>query len=119
MRRLGKQRVEALQIINILEGKPSKWANHPIVSMWKGYTESLKLYCNIMIKQWIYRGYNNNMILYDIDIDKLIMPFWLGDKELHLSHQSNLVRKKPEYYKSIFPNVPNNLPYKWIRPKSL
>jgi hypothetical protein len=42
-KRLGKQRVEALQILNILRGKPTKsgksykgYINHPIVNMWKG-----------------------------------------------------------------------------------
>ena len=38
-RRLGKQRVEAMQIHNILTGKneSSAWVNHPAVKMWKGH----------------------------------------------------------------------------------
>jgi hypothetical protein len=38
-RRLGKQRVEVYQIINILEGKnkTNGWVNHPAVKMWIGY----------------------------------------------------------------------------------
>ena len=45
-RRLGKQRVEAFQILNILEGKTTKagWKHHPAVLMWKGYENALKKY---------------------------------------------------------------------------
>ena len=43
-RRLGKQRVEAFQILNILEGKTTKagWKHHPAVLMWEGYENALK-----------------------------------------------------------------------------
>ena len=38
-KRLGKQRVEAKQILNILLGETTKagWTNHPAVLMWSGY----------------------------------------------------------------------------------
>ena len=38
-KRLGKQRVEAKQILNILLGETTKtgWRNHPSVLMWYGY----------------------------------------------------------------------------------
>ena len=47
-RRLGKQRVEAYQILNVLTGKSkgNGWKNHPAVKMWKGYENALKLYLN-------------------------------------------------------------------------
>jgi hypothetical protein len=112
-RRLGKQRPEAMQILNAINDPNNGWHNHPVVRMWTGYEEALKLYCNIMIIEWKRRGYNSNMELYDIDLDKLVMPHWLGDEELHRSHQSNLVRKNPEYYGGKFPEVPDNLPYIW------
>ena len=43
-RRLGKQRVEAFQILNILEDitPNSRWKTHPAVLMWKGYENALK-----------------------------------------------------------------------------
>ena len=42
-RRLGKQRVEAMQIINCLEGTGSThWTRHPAVRMWVGHTTALK-----------------------------------------------------------------------------
>ena len=58
-RRLGKQRVEANQILNIISGnaKTNAWRNHPAVKMWNGFQESLKQYRNIIIIEWINRGY--------------------------------------------------------------
>jgi hypothetical protein len=38
------------------------------------------------------------------------LPFWVGDEVLHLSHQSNLKRKAPEYYD--FKVAPTS-PYLW------
>lgn len=44
------------------------------------------------------------------------IPPWLGMRALHLSHQSNLVRKDPEHYGRLFQNVPGDLPYVWPVP---
>jgi hypothetical protein len=41
------------------------------------------------------------------------LPPWLGDDELHRSHQSALVRKDPDHYRPLFPDVPDDLPYVW------
>ena len=50
-KRLGKQRVEALQIHNIISGKRTTggWINHPVVKMWTGYDQLLAYYHNTMI----------------------------------------------------------------------
>jgi len=42
-RRLGKQRVEARQILNILleNRKNGGWVNHPCTKMWRGYHDAL------------------------------------------------------------------------------
>lgn len=42
-RRLGKQRVEGLQILNALD-KGGAWRNHPAVKMWTGYRGALARY---------------------------------------------------------------------------
>ena len=34
-KRLGKQRVEALQILNTLTGRSEGWSQHPAVKMWR------------------------------------------------------------------------------------
>ena len=68
-RRLGKQRVEAYQILNVLSGKGKKnkngtvaWSNHPAVKMWKGYEKALALYGYTMCLEWKYRGYKDSLL---------------------------------------------------------
>jgi len=82
-RRLGKQRVEAYQIINTLEGRSSGWKNHPIVKMWEGHEEALKVYYNVICKEWIRRGFKHNMGFYRIKKKRLSYPAWLGREEFH------------------------------------
>ena len=62
--------------------------------------------------EWCARGYKNTMQY--LPIDDLVMPYWLGNEKLHLSHQSNLMRKDPVYYGQFDWQVPDNLPYIWI-----
>ena len=114
-RRLGKQRIEAKQIYNIITGntKSKAWQNHPAVLMWKGYSLALALYHDCCILEWIKRKYINNMLLLSPKLSNIKMPPWLGNKEFHLSHRSNLYRKNPEWYGKFGWNVPPNLPYIW------
>lgn len=112
-RRLGNQRVEARQIINVLEGKTTAWQHHPIVRMWREHTDALKHYFNIISQEWMHRGYKHSMGFYNLP-QTIFFPQWLGREDLHLSHQSNLVRKKPECYREFFPNIPDDLPYIWL-----
>ena len=111
-RRLGKQRVEAYQIINALEGKSKGWVNHPATKMWAANIDALKLYCNIAIEKWIGRGYKNTMKFYPTN-NKVDMPSWLGDIYLHASHRSNLLRKDREFYGQYKWNEPHDLEYVW------
>ena len=116
-RRLGKQRVEAFQIhiIIIQPDYRGRWANHPAVKMWRGYGNALKLYVNVMIAEWVRRGYRNTMLTYPIDreTDDILLPWWLGDPLFHDSHKSNLLRKFPAYYSQFHWDVPDDLPYVW------
>jgi len=112
-RRLGKQRVEAYQILNTLTINPkSRWRNHPAVKMWRGYEDALRLYINCMIFEWKSRGYKNNMKIYDVD-NNISFPTWFGDEKFHKSHRSNLLRKYPEWYEKFGWVEPNDLPYFW------
>jgi hypothetical protein len=113
-RRLGKQRVETFQVLNILlDRTPTKgWRNHPVTRMWSGYEEALKLYQNYTIQEWISRGYKNTMKLEEVDLNVVIMPPWFGVEEFHQSHRSNLLRKDYEYYSQFF-NEPSDLEYLW------
>lgn len=51
-RRLGKQRVECLQILNALTGKSTGWVNHPVVRAWKGHELSLCCYGLRVCTEW-------------------------------------------------------------------
>jgi hypothetical protein len=43
-KRLGKQRVEVIQIVRALTVPGYAWASHPAVLMWKGHEEALGRY---------------------------------------------------------------------------
>ncbi|MGX9924157.1 MSMEG_6728 family protein [Streptomyces sp. NPDC002248] len=116
-RRLGKQRVETLQILNALTGVSRGWGNHPITRMWAGYESALLLYGVTICSEWLARGYNDTCLgkmsaLLEFDPSPP-MPSWMGLPKLHLSHQSNLVRKDPGFYGPKFPFIPSNLDYVW------
>ncbi len=113
-RRLGKQRVEAMQILNILckNRRKGGWVNHPAVKMWRGHTNALKHYMNLCIREWIKRGYNNTMVQARIR-NPVVYPDWFGDEEFHASHRSNLLRKDEEWYGQFGWSEPDDLPYKW------
>jgi hypothetical protein len=114
-KRLGKQRVEGKQILDLLEGRTlNNWVHHPAVRMWRGYVPQLKRYVNTMIREWINRGKNNNMPLYDIDEEEGDwLPGWFNDARLIYSHRANLVKKFPEHYGPKWPYVDTNTPYWW------
>lgn len=123
-RRLGKQRVEAFQIFRAMNGETKGWRNHPAVLMWNGYETALALYAIAICEEWIARGYKDTMLPRFKEIlegfalqEQTTYPSWLGDQKFHESHQSNLIRKFPEHYQPLWPNVPNNLEYLWPTPR--
>jgi hypothetical protein len=115
MRRLGKQRVEALQILNALCGQSKGWVNHPATRMWRGYQPALRLYLRESILEWVRRGYSNGMDIPDYD-PAPEMPPWLGRADIHASHRSNLLRKDPAWYSQFKWQEPNDLQYVWPTP---
>lgn len=122
--RLGKQRVEAKQVIDILEYydehgvMPDQgWTDHKVTKMWKGHTKALKCYFNEVVKYWIKRGYKNNYELYEnveceiirchFDGKKAIFekqankdtfPLWFSFPPFHFSHRAALYMKDSSYY---------------------
>lgn len=116
-RRLGKQRVEAKQIIQTIQiGDSAKgWKNHPAVHMWRDYVPALALYGICICTEWRNRGYNDSLLPFFLEwfeSGDLEMPWWLNNTDFHKSHQSNLLRKDPEYYSKFF-NIDPMLPYRW------
>ncbi|MEE6296080.1 MSMEG_6728 family protein [Georgenia wangjunii] len=128
-KRLGKQRVEVIQVVRALTWPDYGWKSHPAVLMWKGFEEALGRYGLTMCETWIERGFGDTCagtIAADLaaagvptirDVAALEaaggLPTWLSEPALHLSHRSNLLRKDPEYYRPLFPDVPDDLPYWW------
>jgi hypothetical protein len=118
-KRLGKERIEAIQILNTLTGSSNGWINHPAVKMWRGYEPALLMYLFDIMDEWKIRGYRNDACevhyerLKRIIPEKSVKPHWLGSKEFHASHRSNLLRKDPIYYGQFGWKEPNNLEYVW------
>ncbi len=128
--RLGKQRVEALQVLRGLTVPGYGWRHHPAVRMWIGYEEALVRYGLDVCAMWVaegradtcattlvtdfglYRPGATVRVQEDLAGDGELPP-WLGDPAFHLSHRSALVRKAPEVYLPVFPDVPDDLPYLW------
>lgn len=128
-KRLGKQRVEVIQVVRALTVPDYGWANHPAVLMWKGYEEALGRYGLTCCDVWTELGFADTCaatIAVDLGAAGVTdlrsqadlaaagaLPPWLGDESLHRSHQSSLVRKDPEHYRPLFPDVPDDVPYVW------
>jgi hypothetical protein len=128
-KRLGKQRVETIQVVRALTTPGYGWANHPAVLMWKGYEEALGRYGFVCCEVWTGLGFGDTCAatigadLRAAGIEAVRtqeqlaeagrLPPWLGDEALHTSHRSALVRKDPDHYRPMFPDVPDDLPYVW------
>lgn len=113
--RLGKQRIETLQILNVLcnnyqfpfNGMKSNvpWGGHPAVKMWWTYENHLIDYGLAICDEWILRGYKDTCREKILKYQKLApngfkgMPVnWLGNENFHSSHRAALLFKNPEYY---------------------
>lgn len=128
-RRLGKQRVEAKQLLLALgvpvgehQPKRSSWVSHPATRMWSGHELSLVGYAIEVCHEWIRRGYNDTLLPQFKDAwwqlawhsDRtLASPDWLGCEALHASHRSNLLRKDRQHYGQFGWSEPDDLPYVW------
>ncbi len=130
VRRLGRQRVEALQILRALTVPGYGWQHHPAVAMWAGYEEALARYGLDVCRAWRAGGRADTCAdtiradLYaatgtrDVRPQDVLerageLPPWLGEPAFHRSHQSALMRKDPEHYQRWFADVPDDLPYVW------
>ena len=118
--RLGKQRVEGMQILQCLLGIGSiRWQHHPAVKMWRGSEPYLAKYVIAICDEWTARGYKDtikNKVVHMPVVQPMRSyhyPSWLGDEKFHRSHQSNLLRKNQQHYRKYFPRVRATLPYIW------
>lgn len=95
-RRLGKQRVECLQLIRAITGYSTGWANHPAAHMWQWNVTALMRFHDICIDEWVRRGYRNTMPKFEVR--SYTMPIWFGDDDFHSRHRAALLAKDPEHY---------------------
>lgn len=125
--RLGKQRVEGWQILNILlklRKNPKEkigWMNHPAVRMWKNSDFILALYTISCCAEWTARGYKDtinekilNLAFENLDIlEHKKQPSWLGNEKLHASHRAALLAKNPEWYQQFGWKEEPKIEYFW------
>lgn len=133
-KRLGKQRLESLQLLNaslrILSGEEIKgWKNHPARLMWANHLYALCQYGIVICDEWICRGYKDSLRPRFISILSTLkdngLPPWINDERIHISHRSNLLRKGRErlekkgkrdtleHYRKLWPDTPDSIPYYW------
>jgi hypothetical protein len=117
-KRLGKQRVENLQILKALLDPNYGWQHHPAVKMWRGSELRLAQYHQAIVEQWMSRGYEDTTWRKFMDVlaykaRRGDNPLWLGDERVHKTHRSNLLRKDPVYYGQFGWAEPSNLCYYW------
>ncbi|RIX27938.1 MSMEG_6728 family protein [Amnibacterium setariae] len=128
--RLGKQRVETLQILRALVVPTYGWQRHPAVGMWRGHVPALTAYGLAMVREWTRRGYadavGEQLLEFAPEVDgrpqtwlarQGLLPRWVGDVRVHESHRSKLIAKEPEFYRPLFPGTPEGLEYVWPQPE--
>lgn len=131
--RLGKQRVETLQVLRALELEDYGWGSHPVTRMWRGRTPALVAYGLATVRVWTASGRADatgpQIAEFAPEVEGMpqqelgragLLPGWLGQEALHLSHRSNLLAKDPDFYgprfAPLFGPEPADLPYVWPEP---
>lgn len=115
-KRLGKQRVEAYQILRCITAPHlhKGWGNHPAVRMWRRYEGALRLYGYTMCMEWVKRGYKDGLMhTFDPNIVKVSMPEWLGYEPFHLSHRKALLEKDYDFYRRYDWQIVPEIDYFW------
>jgi hypothetical protein len=127
--RLGKQRVETLQILRALVLDDYGWANHPATVMWRGRVPALVAYGLACVREWVGRGHADSTAdliaefapqVVGLEQDDLagagLLPSWLGERAVHASHRAALLRKDPAFYAGRVDGEDPDLPYAWPAP---
>ena len=128
-KRLGKQRVEAIQVLRALTGARIRLAPSPCrrdVGGIRGGAGALRAR---HLRGVVPTGQADTCATTCHDLTRTTgigtprtqaelaaageLPPWLGDDAFHRSHQSALVRKDPQHYRKFFADVPDDLEYVW------
>lgn len=95
--------------------KNMAWWTHVATLSWVGNLDALKYYYNIILQEWIDRGYKNTMKPFEIK-NRIILPNWWFDERIHKSHRSKLYQKDSEHYKQFaIDYTPETMDYVWPR----
>lgn len=125
-KRLGKQRVEAYQVLRGvlgIETAAKGWANHPARLAWVGYADAIADYTVMACYLYVARGYKDTIMDKATETFRGIagksppverdgrynstrlyrnyeptMPWWWGNEEYHLRHRMALYVKDPLHY---------------------
>jgi hypothetical protein len=124
--RLGKQRVETLQVLRALVLPSYGWQRHPVTTMWRGYVPGLTAYGLATVREWTARGFADTvgpqLLEFAPEVAGVpqaelaargLLPPWIGDPAVHESHRSRLIAKDPAVYRPLFPGTPEDLDYVW------
>ena len=107
--RLGKQRVECLQILRALTNPNYGWQNHPCIKMWRGYEYALARYGLKICEEWVKRGHKDTCFQKIVDVFDGIVPYqenppWLTE-EFASNHRSILLGKVLEKFNEAWHNA--------------
>ncbi len=119
--RLGKQRIEAIQVARILTETTDKrgWRGHPAVRMWRPWVPYLvHRYIPALLAEWRARGYESPRCeAYLRELQTVVphagpRPAWVTEPFIR-AHRAALIRKAPDHYGRLWPGVPAELPLIW------
>jgi hypothetical protein len=115
--RLGKQRLEAVQIIK------NQFPNHPATKMWQGHKHALALYASFACIHWRERGKQDTLLpILDGAMrsarSPLVWPWWFGHPAFVRAHQTKLYWKgSPKWVAHLNEMAPRHqvmrMPYLW------
>lgn len=121
--RLGKQRVEAKQILETLVAiamfpdAKRAWSNHPAVRMWASFEPALADYGFEMCAEWRRRGYRDalsgHFAMYQAAVEDRPKPQWVGDERFHSSHRAALLLKDYDHYSRMGWSEEPKIDYWW------
>lgn len=127
--RLGKQRIETMQILRAVLLPTYGWQRHPVVLMWRGFVPALTAYGLAVTDTWRARGHadtvRDHIVEFAPEVDGVaqeelasagLLPPWVGDEAVHESHRSRLIAKDPAFYGAAFRGTQEGLEYVWPDP---
>jgi len=128
-RRLGKQRVEVIQVVRALTLPSYGWRHHPVTLMWSGFEEALGAYGLVVCRVWRELGSDDTFadtIGSDLaragvgplrSQDDLAatdeLPTWAGRRSVAPQPPVGALAQGSGLVRPALPDVPDDVPYVW------